>query len=398
MQLLGRLSVALAAFSTFALAGPDKEEPKTNGFTVSQVAKKATKPKNGAAALRHAYGKYGAVIPQSLKAAADGSVTATPSEYDEEYTCPVTIGTPGQTLQLDFDTGSSDLWVFSSELSASSQRGHDIFNPTESSSFENLSGASWSISYGDGSSASGDVGTDVVKVGQTTVNAQAVELARRVSSQFTQDTDNDGLLGLAFSSINTVTPTSQMTFFDNAKSGLEASLFTADLKHQAPGSYDFGFIDDSKYTGSLAYTPVDTSNGFWEFTSSGYAVGSGSFRSTSIDAIADTGTSLLLTSSSIVSAYYAQVQGARNNERAGGYTFPCSATLPSFTFGVGSYRAVIPGTFINYAPIDETETTCFGGIQSSGSIGFSIFGDTMFKAQFVVFDDENTRLGFAEKS
>jgi hypothetical protein len=46
------------------------------------------------------------------------------------------------------------------------------------------------------------VGTDVVTVGGTTVTVQAVELANQISSQFQQDA-GDGLLGLAFSSINT---------------------------------------------------------------------------------------------------------------------------------------------------------------------------------------------------
>ncbi len=59
-----------------------------------------------------------------------------------------------------------------------------------------------SISYADGSGASGVVGTDTVTIGGTTVQGQAVELANQVSSTFVSDAA-DGLVGLAFSSINT---------------------------------------------------------------------------------------------------------------------------------------------------------------------------------------------------
>ena len=34
-------------------------------------------------------------------------------QHDLEYVVPVTIGTPGVELMLDCDTGSADLWVFS---------------------------------------------------------------------------------------------------------------------------------------------------------------------------------------------------------------------------------------------------------------------------------------------
>jgi hypothetical protein len=94
-------------------------------------------------------------------------------------------------------------WVFSSETPSSESAGHTVYNPSRSSTAQELTGATWNITYGDGSSSSGNVYTDTVTVGGTTVTNQAVELAEQVSSQFQQDTDSDGLLGLAFSSINT---------------------------------------------------------------------------------------------------------------------------------------------------------------------------------------------------
>lgn len=94
-------------------------------------------------------------------------------------------------------------WVFSSELPSSQSSGHIVYDPSQSRTAQQLSGATWNITYGDGSSSSGDVYTDTVTVGGTTVTGQAVELAQQVSTQFQQDANNDGLLGLAFSSLNT---------------------------------------------------------------------------------------------------------------------------------------------------------------------------------------------------
>lgn len=82
---------------------------------------------------------------------------------------------------------------------------HTAYDPTKSSTFQKIQGATWRISYGDGSSASGNVGTDVVDIGGATVTKQAVEMATALSSSFTADTNNDGLVGLAFSRLNTGT-------------------------------------------------------------------------------------------------------------------------------------------------------------------------------------------------
>jgi len=174
------------------------------------------------------------------------------------------------------------------------------------------SGETWSISYVDGSSASGNVCLDTVQVGATTVTSQGVEAAKSASSDFISD-PSDGLLGLAFTSINTASPTQLKNFFSNAISTLAAPLLTANRKKGASGNYDFDNINASEYTSAITYVTGNAANGFWEFTG--------------IDAIADTGTTLIYLPQPAVKAYYAKVAGITNSATYGGYVFPCSASL-----------------------------------------------------------------------
>lgn len=253
-----------------------------------------------------------------------------------------------------------------------------------------MSGYTWDISYGDGSSASGNVYKDKVIVGGITVSSQAVEAAKKISSEFIEDT-SDGLLGLGFDSINTVSPRAQKTWFSNAQSQLAKPLFGVALKHGKPGVFDFGFTDSSKYTGSLTYTDVDDSEGYWGFSVDGWSAGSAS--GAGFSGIADTGTTLLLLDDSTVSSYYNQVSSASYSDSEGGYVFDCSADLPDFSVTIGSYTATVSGSLINYASVGSG--SCIGGIQSNSGLGFSIFGDIFLKSQYVVFDASGPQLGFA---
>jgi hypothetical protein len=108
-----------------------------------------------------------------------GNVTSDDIQNDSLYLSPVQIGSPPQTLNLDFDSGSSDLWVWSDKLSstiqsAGSASGHTIFNSAKSTTFKSVSGSTWQISYGDGSSASGEVGTDLVQLGGVSASSHQV--------------------------------------------------------------------------------------------------------------------------------------------------------------------------------------------------------------------------------
>lgn len=74
---------------------------------------------------------------------------------------------------------------------------HNIFDHAKSHTFKPSDGQHWNITYGDGSSASGTVGTDVVSIGGVEVKNQAVELANKLSPEF-QQSAGDGLCGLAW--------------------------------------------------------------------------------------------------------------------------------------------------------------------------------------------------------
>ncbi|POS84596.1 hypothetical protein EPUL_006273 [Erysiphe pulchra] len=323
-----------------------------------------------------------------------GKVTATPLNGDVEYLSPISIG--GQMINMDFDSGSSDLWVFSTQLPAASIGNHTTYNAKKSQTFQPMQGATFRIAYGDGSGASGNVGTDTVDIGGATVTKMTVELATAVSQSFTADTGSNGLVGLALSKLNTVKPVQQKTFFENAMPSLNMPIFTADLRSNAVGAYEFGNIDESKFNGSLTWAAIDPSNGFWQFSTQKFQVGDGqTVDAPGGTAIADTGTTLMLTSPEIVNAYYSQVQGAENNAQAGGVTFPCNSQLPDLKIDVGgNYMATVRGSDINFAPVDQAKTTCFGGVQAIQS-KLQIYGDIMFKSQFVAFNLGNNSIGMA---
>ncbi|KAK0317784.1 hypothetical protein LTR82_011303 [Friedmanniomyces endolithicus] len=211
---------------------------------------------------------------------------------------------------------------------------------------------------------------------------------------------NDGLLGLGFSTINTIQPQRQKTFFENIMPSLALPVFTANLQADASGTYTFGAIDTAQYSGPIHYTPIDSSAGFWQFTSPSYTIGSNGASvpcTTCSPAIADTGTSLVLLDDDVVSAYYAQVNGASQDQSQGGWVFPCSASLPGFGVAIGSgYTAMLTGQDVMYESLGGG--VCYGGLQSNAGQGVQIFGDVLLRHYFAVFDGGAKRFGLAKKA
>ena len=347
-----------------------------------------------------------------------GEVPAEDSQNDSEYLCPVSIGTPAKTFTLDFDTGSADLWVstilpcllfsrpaltiiqlWSTELPAATTKGtsHTVFDPKQSSTFKNSSGSSWKISYGDNSSASGSVGTDVVNLGGLIIQNQAIELANTLSTQFQQDS-SDGLLGLAFGSINTVTPKSVQTPVENMISQNDipktSELFTAKLgsfkdandPDKGESFYTFGYIDQATLGSKTPYyTPVDKSQGFWMFDSTSAVVAGKTIPRSGNKAIADTGTTLALIDDTTCKAIYDAIPGGKYDSSQQGYIYPSNTPadkLPVVSFAVGGKQFPLQKEDLGFA--DAGNGMTYGGIQSRGSMTFDILGDVFLKSIYAV--------------
>ena len=187
-------------------------------------------------------------------------------------------------------------------------------------------------------------------------------------------------------------------WFDNIKDTLDENLFTLDLHHSAPSSVDFGYIDETKYFREVSYVPVSiTHQGAWGFNATGFTWGDSSFTNMTFDAIADSGSSLMIIDDGIVGKFYNDITGSQYNATEQMWIFPCNSTLPNLDVAIGAYTACVPASYINFSATDYAPSMCYGSLQSNAGLNLSIYGDVFLKSQFVVYDQGGMRLGFAPK-
>ncbi|KIJ14864.1 hypothetical protein PAXINDRAFT_134519, partial [Paxillus involutus ATCC 200175] len=74
----------------------------------------------------------------------------------------ISVGTPANTYTVDFDTGSSDLFLPGPNC-GSTCSGHAVYNPSSSSTSKDL-GKTFSLLYGDDSTVTGEQYTDTLSI------------------------------------------------------------------------------------------------------------------------------------------------------------------------------------------------------------------------------------------
>ncbi|RIB10421.1 aspartic peptidase domain-containing protein [Gigaspora rosea] len=127
------------------------------------------------------------------------TVPITDMGQDLGYYCSITVG--NQDFFVILDTGSSNLWIPNSNCTSNDCKNHRKFNSSNSPTYK-PEGEDWIIAYGTGA-ASGITGIVNIQIGNITANEQIFGQANLIDDFFTK-IESDGILGIAFDSINTM--------------------------------------------------------------------------------------------------------------------------------------------------------------------------------------------------
>lgn len=104
------------------------------------------------------------------------------AQYAALYLMNITVGTPPQSMNVQIDTGSDELWVPYSKSDRCTQHkelcSEGVFDPAKSSTYKTRSKGTFDISYGDQTHIQGDYAVDAVGVGGQAVKGMTMGVAK----------------------------------------------------------------------------------------------------------------------------------------------------------------------------------------------------------------------------
>ncbi|KAI8081404.1 rhizopuspepsinogen precursor [Halteromyces radiatus] len=307
-----------------------------------------------------------------------------------EFIGSVYIGTPPVKYDLDFDTGSSDLWIPSTTCTTCVNK--TTYNPNQSSSYVK-EGKPFQLSYLDKSNSSGITGLETITIGGLTIKNQRFGMVTEESAAFSKSPD-DGLLGLAFNSLSVLNDTK--TPLDNMISqGLISKpvfgVYLGSLRKEGGGEYVFGGYNQSKISGPLINVNVDVKSGGYGVKLKNLNIGNTTIPGSSAEYLVDTGSTLLILDKS-TAAIVAKAYGTVLNNDGQTYNISCDpASVPSLSLTIDGFTAMIPSEDVIYA---NDHGRCVAGFTLGSSSNYGILGDLFLRNVYTVFDQGTPALQF----
>jgi hypothetical protein len=221
------------------------------------------------------------------------------------WTGEIQLGTPPQTFSVDFDTGSSDLWVPSVQCDESCAEftAWRKYDGAASSTYQIASSDAvtnhFESDYADGEKVVGEHAQDVLHLGPTIVVSSQIFAQITTVSAFTSCSGEEGILGLAFTEISSHKFPTTLVNLKNVLQNPMFSLFLDKNFDDYPGDLDadsgtdaegntafgsqhavsanseivFGGVDQTKYEGCLTWHALGqfkelsggVFKGYWDF-------------------------------------------------------------------------------------------------------------------------------------
>ncbi|KAG0179082.1 hypothetical protein DFQ28_006092 [Apophysomyces sp. BC1034] len=339
--------------------------------------------------------KYGFATSKS----SSGAVDLISGYGDVEYVGVIGIGTPPQKFSMDFDTGSSDIWI--PAASCVQCTGHPLFDPSASSTFKpSNANQTWQLQYGDGSGVIGVTGTDTLDLGGLKPKDQVIGLVSFETLDLMQDEFLDGIFGLGFPSISYTgmkTPAVQSMHQQGIIDKAIVGFWLGHAHDGGAGEVIFGATNPEHYEGPFKYIPV-TDKKYWQVELNdvfvdGQSIMAGS--NGSFGAILDTGTTLIVLPTQLSRAIHATISGAQYSAKYG-WRVPCTSTSNkkvAFRLGQTDFSFSVQDLAREQFPADDP-SLCFSGI-AEAPVPLAIIGDTFLRSYYSVYDYDNARVGLA---
>lgn len=357
---------------------------------------------------------------QLIKRDNDGSYTLTAIEQHNFYSVEVELGTPPQKLQLLLDTGSSDMIVVSNSnpycTSTTDCDTYGSFDSTTSSSFV-PKGKNFKMKYADGTSSTGEWGSDIVSLSNGNGDMEEMDLTFGLAT----DSDSMGVLGIGLSGLEVSRGSTSGSFSYNnfpmqlrSVGVIDTILYSMSLnKDKTTGDILFGAVDTSKYQpGQLFVLPMIN-----RFKSQGYSnpikievtlqglgkIGDDNsqytYTTSKLPALIDSGSTVVYLPNQLATQILNEVGAMSHGDH---YRVSCSLAQDNsmqtkrLVFDFGGFHISIPwSNFVLTNSVDSNGQCTFGILgQTENAV---TLGDSFLSSVYVVFDLENYEVSMAQR-